>query len=375
MGVRLRCAGNKQNEETCMHFGNGLGKAMEVEVPFAKQDMNEFLRVRVDFPTAGCKRLQTRITIGLKGKPQEVTVYKLKYERVPHYCSHCGFMGHCKEECEKKRKGIPSLDYDVYELRCSPYKKHVHRAHFMPPPGHVSAKRGLSFTSFGSAESRKSPQPRGQARGSFNQGTRKEQDGFEEEQGTPMTKIEQNLSAQVGSMQVNPNEQVQEHVKSPEVNTKQPIIQFPDEEEEQGVADGLNATHALVQQTGAKRQKKPGKKASQKPLGPITQYTSPHSSDMIPALHGLSGLVVSYGDSDETMQAVDFLPRKRTVTETDNKVMLFGKDLSLVPFEAKVKGGEQKRGRTKEGEDAAQTAARRAARADQEATGPGLPAS
>ncbi|KAM0913790.1 hypothetical protein ACQ4PT_011932 [Festuca glaucescens] len=80
----------KQDEETGMKYGNGLGRALEVDVPTEEQDKHEFLRVRVELPYN--RRLQTQITIGVKGKPWATKVYKLKYERVPYYCSHCGFM-------------------------------------------------------------------------------------------------------------------------------------------------------------------------------------------------------------------------------------------------------------------------------------------
>jgi hypothetical protein len=92
------------------------------------------LRVRVNLPYD--RRLQTQISTGIKGKPWTNKVFKLKYERVPYYCSHCGFMGHKKDECEKKRMGTPSLDYDTIELRCSPYKKFEYRSHSIPAAGH-----------------------------------------------------------------------------------------------------------------------------------------------------------------------------------------------------------------------------------------------
>jgi hypothetical protein len=137
-----------------MQAGNGLGKALEVDAPANVQDMKEFLRFCVSLPYN--RRLQTKLTIGVKGRPGEVAVYKLKYERVPYYCSHCGFMGHRKEVCEKMRQGIPSLDYTAHELRCSPYKKYEYRSYFVPPPEQLRTRRGLSFASFGSAKSRKS---------------------------------------------------------------------------------------------------------------------------------------------------------------------------------------------------------------------------
>ncbi|KAM0859522.1 hypothetical protein ACQ4PT_047153 [Festuca glaucescens] len=43
---------------------------------------------------------------------------------------------------------------------------------------------------------------------------------------------------------------------------------------------------------------------------------------MIPALRGLSSMVVSFGDSDEVMPAVDQTPRKRPVEETEEKDIL-----------------------------------------------------
>jgi hypothetical protein len=143
----------KQNKLWGMRYGNGLGKAVEVDVPSDVQDMNEFLRVRVELPYN--RRIQPQLSTGVKGKPGSKMVFKLKYERIPYYCSHCGFMGHKKDDCEKERRGIPSLDYEVYQLRCSPYKKFEHRAHFVPPTSRASAKKGLSFSSFGSAESHK----------------------------------------------------------------------------------------------------------------------------------------------------------------------------------------------------------------------------
>jgi hypothetical protein len=144
----------KQNKKWGIRYGNGLGKAVEVDAPTTDQDMMEFLRVRIELPYD--QRIQTQLTAGVKGKPEKVVTYRLKYERLPLFCSHCGFMGHRKEVCEKKRQGVPSLEYDPVELRCSPYKKYEYRTHYVPPQGQASAKHGLSFSSFGSAESRKS---------------------------------------------------------------------------------------------------------------------------------------------------------------------------------------------------------------------------
>ena len=149
----------KQNEATGLRWGNQLGNALEVDVPDDEVDKNEFLRVRVELPYD--RRLQTQLTIGVKGKPAATRAYKMKYERVPYYCEHCGFMGHRKEVCEKRRRGVLSLDYGAHKLQCSPYKKFEHRAKFVSSTGYPAARRGLSFASFGSADTRTPSRSRG----------------------------------------------------------------------------------------------------------------------------------------------------------------------------------------------------------------------
>ncbi|KAM0888242.1 hypothetical protein ACQ4PT_028466 [Festuca glaucescens] len=152
------------------------------------------------------------------GKPPACKVYKLKYERVPHYYAHCGFMGHRKFECEKKRRGVPSLDYEAYELRCSPYKKFEHRSHFVSVAGHPVARRELSFASFGNAESRNAsrrsrlgvPASRVIPRNHESENTTI-RDEFEEEK-PGLEEVNQSLSAQVGAMQVQPIVQLPEDV-------------------------------------------------------------------------------------------------------------------------------------------------------------------
>jgi hypothetical protein len=143
----------KQDEIWGRRYGDGLGDTIEVDVPESEVNKHEFLRVRVNLPYN--RRLQTQITTGTKNKSGQVKVFKLKYECVPYFCDHCGFMGHKKDVCEKKTLGIPSLDYDAHEMRCSTYKKFEFRSHSIPPAGQPVARRGLSFSSFGSAQSRK----------------------------------------------------------------------------------------------------------------------------------------------------------------------------------------------------------------------------
>ncbi|KAM0909255.1 hypothetical protein ACQ4PT_014931 [Festuca glaucescens] len=267
----------KQDEVWGKRYGNGLGKALEVDVPSSKQDKHEFLRVRVNLPCD--RRLQTQITTGVKGKPREIKVFKLKYERVPYYCSHCGFMGHKKDECEKRWLGVPSLDYDAHELRCSPYKKFVHRTHFVPPAGQPSAHRGLSFSSFGSAESRKpfdQGQPYGMRRHSITHehvnsrsgsvdnempplidditpvaadalGNGADRDGPEGEVALVSKEEELKLAAQVDAMQMEPSQGAQPAATPQGRDASHPILQFP--EEDAHIPEAKSNRHVHVQMT------------------------------------------------------------------------------------------------------------------------------
>jgi hypothetical protein len=249
---------DKQNKKWGMRYGNGLGKAVEVDVPSDVQDMNEFLRVRVEIPYN--RRIQPQLSTGVKGKPGSTMVFKLKYERIPHYCEHCGFMGHKKDDCEKKLRGTPSLDYEAYQLRCSPFKKFEHRAHFVPASSQANAKRGLSFGSFGSAESRKSAwtgrdqnprQPFQQMRrdrSASPDGTDDmppleddlpayddglvpvgAHDGFDDNEELRMEEVDQNLLPKVDTMQMG---STLDHRHATSIGReKEPIVQFPEEDE------------------------------------------------------------------------------------------------------------------------------------------------
>jgi hypothetical protein len=365
--------GEKQNKLWGMRYGNGLGRAMEVDVPSDDQDMNEFLRVRVALPYA--KRLQTQLTTGVKGKLGAVKVYKLKYERVPYFCSHCGFMGHKKEECEKRRIGVSSLEYEAYQLRCSPYKKFEYRAHFVPPQGQASARRGLSFASFGSAESQKSARP-SQSRGhSYNPQHQSRQehvgsqsdsddvpgemppledivpgdglhpvaagDDFEENEKAVDGKVEQCLLAQIDAMQVEPKARSTTPASSARRSQQEPIIQFPKEDGGQSMAAGLEQSKLVVQPDILDQMRRAGSGIACK-----SSPSEPHASDMIPAMRGLSNLQVSFGSAkDVDMIPVDRALGKRAAGE-EEEVQGQCLDLSLgLNYGGGTQGGLQKKGR------------------------------
>jgi hypothetical protein len=330
--------GEKQNKHWGMRYGNGLGKAVEVDVPDDENDMHEFLRVRVELPYN--RRLQTQLTTGVKGKPGQVKVYKLKYERVPYFCSHCGFMGHRKEGCEKRRRGVPSLDYEAYELRCSPYKKFEYRTHFVPPQGHAAARRGLSFSSFGSAESRKSAWQSKES-GEGGRWSKREfnmersasglglddmppleedglaydigqvpvgvHDGFEEDELEAEEEVAQNLLPKIDAMQVEAPI-TERRADMPAAGNTTPIIQFPEEEEDAAALITNNQTKLVVDPTIYKGVKAASHSGS----------AGPRSSDMIPPMRGISQLQVSFGSAvDVNMIPADSVLGKRPAEEEE----------------------------------------------------------
>ncbi|KAM0915939.1 hypothetical protein ACQ4PT_010507 [Festuca glaucescens] len=134
---------NRQKKGTAMQIGNRLGKYLTADLDAEGNSPYDFLRVRVEIPID--QRLKQSITTQVKGK-EETATFVLRYERVPYFCFWCGFIGHDDTECEKKRIGIPSLEYDS-RLRCSPVQKFERRQAYGPPQKHPQIKKGLNFSS------------------------------------------------------------------------------------------------------------------------------------------------------------------------------------------------------------------------------------
>jgi hypothetical protein len=109
---------------------------IDLVIKYLEADLNDegfspddFLRVRVDIPID--KRLKPSIVTQVKGT-DEINTFLLRYERVSFFCFWCGFIGHDDTDCEKKRLGVPSLEYDD-RLRCSPVRKFERRQSYAPP--------------------------------------------------------------------------------------------------------------------------------------------------------------------------------------------------------------------------------------------------
>jgi hypothetical protein len=95
-------------------IGGKLGKVVEVDVDVAGIELSDYLRVRIDWPLG--QRLLARFRTSVKGQSTP-HVYPMMYERVPHFCFHCGLIGHNEEQCEYFSSGKPSMNYDA-TLRC-----------------------------------------------------------------------------------------------------------------------------------------------------------------------------------------------------------------------------------------------------------------
>ena len=128
--------------------GKKLGAVRMVHTDNKGRAFDDFLRVRIEHIVS--KPLRKWIVIEDISDPERKKKRcPVKYERVPHFCFFCGFIGHTQSSCL-----IPEEEKIVHfstEQRASPYKMFEHRSFYMP--GEQSkAKRNLQF---------KSPSPSG----------------------------------------------------------------------------------------------------------------------------------------------------------------------------------------------------------------------
>jgi hypothetical protein len=68
-----------------------VGEVINVDM---RVDVGDFVRIRVWLDVR--KELTRFVTITPEGEAP--LVMRVKYEKIPHFCSICGFLGHVKEE-------------------------------------------------------------------------------------------------------------------------------------------------------------------------------------------------------------------------------------------------------------------------------------
>jgi hypothetical protein len=327
---------DKQNVANGRKWGSKLGKVVAVDAD--KSKYRDFLRVRIEIPIN--KRLQTRITTGVRDRPETHSTYILRYERVPYFCFWCGFVGHNDTVCEKKRLGIPSLGYDE-SLRCSPMRKYEYRPAVAPPAVPPLAKRGLDFSSSGdNSETLGVPKVRVKKSAYKHEEVLvpqpvDAQDGFErtEREGEPGAECD--LAILLHALRV----------------------QYP-AESLTSIRERLYQQRELFQQS--QKDILPSLEHNKQPevpqvfvVHPLAMQQGPFppgSADMIPALRGLSSWVPSESSADSGMPEVSSVLGKRMASETEEEAESAANSRAMVLHDNEDAGNAQKRGRVRQAE-------------------------
>lgn len=133
-------------------YGSKLGQVREVDVGEDGCNKHDFFRIRVDLSVK--RPLKPKLAIKIKVRGTEVTrQFDLRYERVPHFCFICGFIGHSDKDCSKRvaNKEFP-FQFSA-ELRCSPLKPFERKVSKVKALQSSGVARSLLFRGAGSASS------------------------------------------------------------------------------------------------------------------------------------------------------------------------------------------------------------------------------
>ncbi|KAK1621215.1 hypothetical protein QYE76_026732 [Lolium multiflorum] len=331
----------KQTKEYGTMPGSKFGKVVTVDVDAEGLELSEFLRVRIDWPLN--QRLLSRFKI-TKGQ-QAAMIYHMRYERVPYYCFHCGFIGHNEEQCERRIMGTPSLQYDAM-LRCSPKRKFQSRA--VSTPDEPATKKFLNSNSpEGSVNSsslgippmagRQAQADQG-APGTEIPSAVDAHDGFEEQESGTGEEIERDLAATVNNLQLKLS-------KDRDVGVQDRAT---------GRKDVMPGTKKSVQDGGSGKEEVVLAPNAMQIMQTVTSITSNsrgtpsglYSSDMIPPMRNLSQLGTPLSGSDVSMADGESIFGKRTAGEDDTSEEAGQKlDLSLTLKYNVQGGGKSKKGR------------------------------
>jgi hypothetical protein len=327
----------KQTKEYGELLGSKFGKVVTVDVDAEGLELSEYLRVRIDWP------LNQRLLARFKTtKGQRSMIYHMRYERVPYYCFHCGFIGHNEEQCERRIMGIQSLQYDA-TLRCSPKRKFLSRA--VSTPDEPAVKKFLNFnTPEGSVNSSSLGMPPNMGRQvQTDKGdvaadippAVDAQDGFEEEERRTGEEEEAALANTVNKLQLKLSKSTGDGVGAVQG------VDVLEGEAMHGQGGGSGKTEVVLAPNAIQ--------IMQSMLGPDqgSRGSGPHSSDMIPPMRGLSQIGLSQNSgSDVSMTEADSILGKRMAAE-DCAAEAPGQklDLSLALNYSVPSGGKPKKGR------------------------------
>lgn len=288
------------------------------------------------------RRLQKEVTLQytVKGVIKQAT-FKLKYERVPHFCFHCGFMGHDKDVCEKKLRGLASKGYDSM-LRCSPFKKFEFRAAYTPSPGQPRARRDLNFNLGSTGAAVHGARSASSRASSYNNPVQQQdmipsrvdaKDGFDDEEREAAPEEDSALAAEIESLQMKMAGEKPESSKAKEMTNK-----F----EAKAAEKGKCPTPKQMRKKGAA----PGKKPASKKAGALViRDNTPGQEDMIPALRDLNASGGSLSSVLDSMDFNDSVLGKRQGELVYQQAKVVNGEKALVPFVEMPSGGIQKKGR------------------------------
>ncbi|KAM0902344.1 hypothetical protein ACQ4PT_019381 [Festuca glaucescens] len=280
----------KQMKEYGERLGSNFGKVVEVDVDAEGLELSEYLRVRIDWPLN--QRPLARFKSSVKGQPNP-RIYQMRYERVPYYCFHCGFIIHNEEQCENRMLGTQSLQYDL-TLCCSPKRKFQSRT--ISTLDEPAVRKNLRFnTPEGSVSSSSLgiPSVNGRASRSNSVAPVLEVpvavdvfDGFEEGEHRTEDAVETALANTVNSMSLKLNQE-KNAMKNEAAGRRTSDVMPGAPMFVQGSGSGK------VEMTLTPEAMKFMKETSAHGSGSQGNQSGPHSSDMIPPLRGLSQLDVS----------------------------------------------------------------------------------
>ena len=170
-----------------------LGKILQAEL---NEKAGNYVRVRVEIPVY--RPLETSVAMFAKLQGTRTKMeFEIQYEKLPHFCYTCGYLGHQEKSCGRKRKGgLPTGKYSG-KLRCSPPRRFGRQSGTVRAKTYPTVFRGLDFSSESTASSARGRSSKG-ARRTEGGSVRRQQQAEEHSTGNPA--VNELLAAKMEAM-------------------------------------------------------------------------------------------------------------------------------------------------------------------------------